>query len=182
MLQSAMRLEASSRASRTSDRPAPPMAVCVLTPRLVCVARWKRRSRPDDVVPSSRALSSARPTCPAISSSPTTTDSSPLVTAKRWVTTSSLARTVTAPRRSAEATPLARLIASTAALVAASAAASSMSRYASKRLQVARTTAPCTASVLSTRPWAASGAPNDSFSSRSKLVLRWFAVRHRSTS
>ena len=51
-------LDASSRARRTSERPAPPTLVRFLTPREVCEAFWNRRSRSDEVVPSSRARSS----------------------------------------------------------------------------------------------------------------------------
>ena len=55
VLQSAMREAASSRASRTSERPAVPIAVCVFTSREVCEALWNSRSSREDVVPSARA-------------------------------------------------------------------------------------------------------------------------------
>ena len=87
--QSTTRLEASSRARRTSERAAPPTAVLFRTSRLVCVAFWNSCSRSRLVVPARRALLSARCTCPEISSSPTTTDSSPDVTANRCFATAS---------------------------------------------------------------------------------------------
>ena len=78
----------------------PPSCVRLRTPRLVCVAFWKRRSSSLLVMPSARAASSARRTWPEISSSPTTTDSRPLVTANRWAATSAPLWTVTETRRS----------------------------------------------------------------------------------
>ncbi|OUD86368.1 hypothetical protein BC477_00140 [Clavibacter michiganensis subsp. michiganensis] len=116
--QSAMRLSARSSARRTMDRPALCRPVRVLTPREVLDAVWKRRSRPVLVVPPVRAPSSARRTWPAISPSPTTTDSRPEETAKRCSATASPHFTSTLPRTSSRAMPLAPLTTSTVASTA----------------------------------------------------------------
>ena len=154
------------------------------TSREVRVARWKSRSSPLDEVPSARAAVRARWTWPEISSSPTTSDSSPELTANRWWATPwpewmrAVCRNTCAsePMRSARVANTASVPTSTAAV-----SGSSISRYASNRLQVASTTAPRTNSAPPTRSTAVDATPRLTRSSRSKSVVRWSAVTHSST-
>ena len=109
--QSVMRLSARSSARRTIDRPALVMPVRFLTPREVRDATWKSRSSSLLTVPDARAASSARRTWPAISPSPTTTDSSPLETEKRCSATPWSLMTALDARSSSASTPDAALTA-----------------------------------------------------------------------
>ena len=109
-------------------RPAKPTRVRFWTVLDVRDARWNRRSRSLVVVPARRADSSARDTCPAISASPTTSDSSPLETAKRWPAISVPERSVSAARSASGSTPAAAEACCTRASATAEPAASSTSR------------------------------------------------------
>ena len=91
--QSGSSRSAMSRATPTTERPVAPSPVRLSTSRETREAAWNRASRPDVVVPSRRAAVSARRTCPWISRSPTTIESSPLATENRWAAASVPVRT-----------------------------------------------------------------------------------------
>src|SRR5690554_3838287 len=181
-LQFAIRLAARSSPRRTSERSALPTAVVDFTALEVREAAWNNRSRPDDTTPDARDCSSARLTCPAISSSPMTTDLSPEETSKRWGATSVSSSVPMELRSAADERPVELLrISMSVSLIWRTGVVSAMSRYASNRLQVESTTAPFTP-VVPRNPASISLESRAASASRiSKLDWRWLAVKQTST-
>ncbi|CPU66643.1 Uncharacterised protein [Mycobacteroides abscessus] len=174
---------ARSSPSATTERPAPPSVVCVLTFLEVRDAVWKRSSSVEDVTPSACAVSSARFTWPAISRSPTTIESRPDATANRCSATSVPARVRNDASASATSTPDAsatmRATCSVACCTPVPSRGASTSRYSSNRLHVARTTAPVITSHAATAEPPIEWAPVESRSRASRSSSWWLAVRER---
>jgi hypothetical protein len=84
---------AMSMATEATDRPAEPSPVPAVTAFAVLAADWNSELSTGVVLPAACAAVHALETCPEISASPTTIESSPEATVNRWAATGAPTRT-----------------------------------------------------------------------------------------
>ena len=128
-----------SRPTLTTERPDSCSRVSALTRREVCRAALMTLVRVPDASPEACAAFRARRSCPVISRSPTTIDSSPEATRNRWVRASSPSYTTQSGWESSSRASLRRRWDS---------GTFGESIMNSSRLQVAKVTRPSTPAVL----------------------------------